>query len=77
MTDPKDKSLRSTTPSVADRDHPEQYPTEKESLMDQDPAQQHVDPIPVEDLTIEQQDEKDKTHTKDDSSSARKYRTGF
>ncbi|QJC53458.1 hypothetical protein HGI30_19065 [Paenibacillus albicereus] len=77
MTEPKDKSLLNQTPSMADRDHPEQFPTEKESLMDQDPAQLNVDPIPVEDLTIEQQDEKDKTHTKDDSSSARKYKTGF
>lgn len=76
MTEPRDKKLN-RTPSMADRDHPEQFPTNKESQMDRDPSQQHVDPIPVEDLTIQQQDEKNKTHTKDDSSSARKYHTGF
>lgn len=59
------------------RDHPEQYPTEKPSLFDEEEEQLHVDPIPVEDLTLEQQEEKDKEGTKHRSSSDRKYRTGF
>ncbi|OXM13225.1 hypothetical protein [Paenibacillus herberti] len=77
MTEPRDKKLDQNNSSIVDRDHPEQFPTKKESQMDRDPSQQNVDSIPVEDLTIEQQDEKDKTHTKNDSSSARKYNTGF
>lgn len=56
------------------RDNPEGIPTEKESLFDKFISQRTVDPIPVEDQTIEQQDEKDKTRTKRDSSSERKYR---
>ena len=56
------------------RNHPEQYPTEKESLYAKFENQQHVDPIPLEDLKIEQQDENEKHKTKDDSSSERKYK---
>ncbi|KGE19681.1 hypothetical protein [Paenibacillus wynnii] len=59
------------------RDHPEQYPTEKESLFDMDESEQHVDPIPVEDLNLEKQEEKDKEGTKHRSSSDEKYHTGF
>jgi hypothetical protein len=59
------------------RDNPEGIPTEKESLFDKFLSQRTVDPIPVEDQTIEQQEEKDKKRTKSDSSSARKYRSGF
>ncbi|WP_245648009.1 hypothetical protein [Paenibacillus borealis] len=60
-----------------DRDHPEQYPTEEPSLFDLDESGQHVDPIPVEDLTLEKQEEKDKEGTKHRSSSDKKYHTGF
>lgn len=59
------------------RDNPEGIPTEKESLFDKFTSERTVDPIPVEDLTIEQQDEKDKDRTKQDSSSERRYRTGI
>jgi hypothetical protein len=58
------------------RDNPEGIPTEKESLFDKFVSERTVDPIPVEDQTIEQQDEKDKERTKQDSHSERKYRTG-
>ncbi|GLX66778.1 hypothetical protein [Paenibacillus glycanilyticus] len=57
------------------RDNPEGIPTEKESLFDKFASERTVDPIPVEDQSIEQQDEKDKHRTKNDSSSRRKYRT--
>ncbi|SIP93167.1 hypothetical protein SAMN05880570_0012 [Paenibacillus sp. RU4T] len=79
MTEPSKKKLdhQPGGSSIQHRDNPEQLPTEKESLMDGDPSQMNVDSIPVEDQTIEQQDEKDKTKTKNDSSSARKYHTGF
>lgn len=59
------------------RDHPEQYPTDQPSLFDLHESEQHVDPIPVEDLTLEQQEEKDKEGTKHRSSSDKKYHTGF
>lgn len=59
------------------RDHPEQYPTEKESLFDLHESEQNVDAIPVEDLNLEQQEEKDKEGTKHRSSSDKKYHTGF
>lgn len=55
------------------RDHPEQYPTEKESLFDKFKSQQTVDAIPVEDLNIQVQDEKNKDKTKNESSSENKY----
>ncbi|WP_050614466.1 hypothetical protein [Bacillus testis] len=50
-------------------DHPEQYPTEKESLFDKFESERNVDPIPVEELNQKVKDEKDKHHTKDTSSS--------
>ncbi|MBB3110627.1 hypothetical protein FHS18_002694 [Paenibacillus phyllosphaerae] len=59
------------------RDHPEQYPTDQPSLFDMWESERHVDAIPVEELKISQDDEKDKSHTKDQSSSARKYHSGF
>ncbi|WP_054943190.1 hypothetical protein [Paenibacillus ihuae] len=59
------------------RDHPEQYPTDKPSLFDMHESEQNVDPIPVEDLTLEKQEEKDKEGTKHRSSSDKKYHTGF
>ncbi|MEK3771886.1 hypothetical protein D3C76_701530 [compost metagenome] len=59
------------------RDHPEQYPTEKESLFDLHESEQNVDPIPMEDLTLEKHEEKNKEETKHRSSSDKKYHTGF
>ncbi|MNW70363.1 hypothetical protein D3C74_496430 [compost metagenome] len=59
------------------RDHPEQYPTDKPSLFDMHESEQNVDPIPMEDLTLEKQEEKDKEGTKHRSSSDKKYHTGF
>lgn len=59
------------------RDNPEQYPTNTESLFDKFESEMNVDPIPMEDLKMEQREEKAEHHTKDDSSSERKYNTGF
>jgi hypothetical protein len=64
-------------PIMDDRGHPEQYPTDTPSLFDLDESEQNVDPIPVEDLTMEKQEEKDKEGTKHRSSSGKKYHTGF
>lgn len=58
-------------------DHPEQYPTEKESLFDQYEEELHVDPIPVQDLNMEKQEEKDKEATKQNSSTEEKYRADY
>lgn len=59
------------------RDHPEQYPTENESLFDLHESEQNVDPIPMEDLTLEKQEEQNKEETKHRSSSDKNYHTGF
>jgi hypothetical protein len=59
------------------RDHPEQYPTENESLFDMYESEQNVDPIPMEDLNMEKKEEKQKGQSKHSSSSANKYKSGF
>lgn len=59
------------------RDHPEQYATEKESLFDKHEEEQTVDPIPMEDLNMEKQEEKRKDQTKSNSSTEEKYRADY
>ncbi|PLS04869.1 hypothetical protein [Neobacillus cucumis] len=54
-------------------DHPEQYETTKESLFDQFESERTVDPIPMEDLNEEKQEEKHKRDSKNTSSSEKKY----
>nr|WP_309090062.1 hypothetical protein [Domibacillus sp.] len=54
-------------------DNPEQIDTENESLYDKFEEEQNVDAIPLEDLKMEQREEKDKHKTKDSSSSQEKY----
>ncbi|KJD41445.1 hypothetical protein ABFY57_17990 [Paenibacillus polymyxa] len=58
------------------RDHAEQYPTDQESLFDRFEIEQTVDAIPVEDLKMERQEERDKDVTKHTSSSEKKYNGG-
>jgi hypothetical protein len=58
-------------------DNPEQYQSENKSLFDQFESEKNVDPIPMEDLKLEQREEKDGHHTKDSSSSEKKYKTGM
>jgi hypothetical protein len=56
------------------RDHPEQYPTEEESLFDLFVSERTVDPIPVEDQKLEQREEQQRDgSSKSSSSSERKY----
>ncbi|TJY40764.1 hypothetical protein E5161_16595 [Cohnella pontilimi] len=55
------------------RDNPEQYPTENQSLFDMYESERNVDPIPVEDVKMEQHEEQDKDATKHRSSSEEKY----
>ncbi|WP_055109082.1 hypothetical protein [Paenibacillus ihumii] len=73
-----DKSKRDAKPGdPSGRDHPEQYPTSHSSLFDMHESEMHVDPIPVEDLKLEVQEERNKEATKHRSSSEGKYHTGF
>ncbi len=53
-------------------DRPEQYPTDQKSLFDQFKSHQNVDPIPMEDVKLEEREEKEKHETKKDSSSEQK-----
>ncbi|MEK4073478.1 hypothetical protein MHI01_06195 [Paenibacillus sp. FSL M7-0656] len=59
------------------RDNPEQYKTERESLLDRHEEEQTVDPIPMEDLNMEAQEEKNKDQTKSNSSTEEKYRADY
>ncbi|MEK4661384.1 hypothetical protein MHH93_05765 [Priestia sp. FSL H7-0729] len=59
------------------RDNPEQSKTEHESLLDQYEEEQTVDPIPMEDLNMEAQEEKNKDQTKSNSSTEEKYRADY
>ncbi|WLR53746.1 hypothetical protein LC048_14605 [Mesobacillus subterraneus] len=54
-------------------DNPEQYETRTKSLHDKFKSELTVDPIPMEDLNQEKQEEKDGYHSKDSSSSEKKY----
>ncbi|WP_347549212.1 hypothetical protein ABFG93_17095 [Pseudalkalibacillus hwajinpoensis] len=56
--------------------NPEQLPDKEENQLDQDETEMNVDAIPLEDLKEEQQEEKDKPHSKDKSASQKKHREG-
>lgn len=58
----------------SNRDHPEQYPTDRKSILDIHEDEQTVDAIPMEDLRLEKQEEQEKDKTKNSSSSERKYK---
>ncbi|MFS0727987.1 hypothetical protein [Paenibacillus sp. 1P07SE] len=68
------EKVREDTRQEGTRDNPEQYPTDKESQFDKFISQRNVDPLPMEDLTLEMEEEKRKTETKHQSSSANKYK---
>lgn len=63
--------------SIVKMDNPEQFPTDKESLLDKFKSEQNVDSIPLEDLREEQLEEKAKHDTKSTSSSEKKYNNGM
>ncbi|ANE48373.1 hypothetical protein SY83_21180 [Paenibacillus swuensis] len=71
------KAEQKQVEQAGSRDNPEQNPSDNPSLHDLWEEEKHVDPIPLEDLKLEQQEEKDHTGTKHRSSSERKYHTGF
>lgn len=54
-------------------DNPDQMKTDKESIYDKFKNEQTVDSIPLEDLRMEQEEEKNKHDTKDNSSSEEKF----
>lgn len=54
-------------------DNPENLETDKEGIYEMDDDSQFVDSIPLEDLKMEEQEEKDKHATKQDSSSEDRF----
>lgn len=54
-------------------DNPENLKTDKESIYDMHEDMQNVDPIPLEDLKMEEREEKNHHATKSNSSSEEKY----
>ncbi|WP_046176046.1 hypothetical protein [Domibacillus indicus] len=54
-------------------DNPENLNTDKESIYDKFEEEQNVDTVPLEDLKMEQREEKNKHDTKNSSSSEEKY----
>ncbi|MBG9544768.1 hypothetical protein ABE29_18945 [Cytobacillus firmus] len=58
-------------------DNPEQYKTEKESLFDKYESEKNVDPIPMEDLKQEKEEEKNGSKIKSCSSTEEKYKADF
>ncbi|MDT0122498.1 hypothetical protein Q9R46_07600 [Paenibacillus sp. RRE4] len=58
-------------------DHLEQHKTEHESMLDQFEQEQTVDPIPMQDLNMKAQEEKNKDQTKSNSSTEEKYRADY
>lgn len=63
--------------NTTNMDNPEQYETTTESLHDKFESELNVDTIPLEDLRQEKLEEKDGHHTKDDSSSEKKYNVDY
>jgi hypothetical protein len=51
------------------------FGTEKRTALDEQEEQMHVDDIPLEDLKLEQEEEKDGNKIKKDSQSERKYKS--
>jgi hypothetical protein len=58
-------------------DNPEQYKKDKESILDKFESEQNVDPLPLEDIKEERREERDKSNTKDQSSSEKKYNQDY
>lgn len=55
-------------------DNPENLPTDKESIYDMHEDMQNVDPIPLEDVRLEEHEEEHHHDTKSRSSSEEKYK---
>ncbi len=57
----------------APMDNPEQFNTDKKTMHEMFKEEETVDPIPLEDLKQDMEDESHPRETKDDSSSDEKY----
>lgn len=66
-------SNKKTTPNHTNNQIKEN-PTKKGKIVENLEDQQHVDPIPMEDLKMELREEKNKHKTKNNSSSDSKYK---
>lgn len=55
-------------------DNPENLPTDKESIYDMHEDMKNVDPIPLEDIRLEEHEQKHQHDTKSRSSSEEKYK---
>lgn len=73
----KDKKKPVPVDNTQNMDNPEQYETTKQSLHDRFESELTVDPIPMEDLNQEKKEEKDGHHTKDSSSSEKKFNVEY
>lgn len=67
------ENMRTNNKSSSDKDNNGEH-VEKRTKLDEFKDQQMVDDIPLEDLKIEQKDERKKSKTKDESQSERKYK---
>ncbi|ASN06451.1 hypothetical protein [Virgibacillus necropolis] len=65
--------MRTNDKKSSDKDNNGEH-VEKRTKLDEFKDQQMVDDIPLEDLKIEQKDEKKKSKSKDESQSERKYK---
>lgn len=73
----KEKKKNILVDNTQNMDNPEQYETRTESLHDKFKSELTVDTIPMEDLNQEKHEEKDGHHSKDSSSSEKKYNVDF
>lgn len=73
----KDNNKTVPVDNTQNMDNPEQYETTKKSLHDRFESELTVDSIPMEDLKQEKKEEKDGHHTKDSSSSEKKFNVDY
>lgn len=73
----KDNNKTVPVDNTQNMDNPEQYETTKKSLHDRFESELTVNPIPMEDLKQEKKEEKDGHHTKDSSSSEKKFNVDY
>ncbi len=69
----KENKKKTPVDNTQNMDNPEQYETTNKSLHDKFKSELTVDPIPMEDLNEEKREEKEGRHSKDTSSSEKKY----
>ncbi|WP_409253958.1 hypothetical protein V1502_08690 [Bacillus sp. SCS-153A] len=73
----KDNNKEERSKGFGKFDNPEQYDKDKQSILDKYDSEQNVDPLPLEDIREEEIEERNKSNTKDQSSSERKYQQDY